>query len=610
MIRTSRFTLTCVFVFLFGTASAAPQKDVQRLSKSLQPFVDCLAGKTMAYRCDIQIDFEVKDKPQSVTLVLDQSGAETCNFEARHKEYWIKIQRRPDRTALLLPLHKTAYVGEGKVSKTDHLAPGGLIQRMAGQGSMVGVYLPLLTGDTNMLSLMLTSLTNPKYDAETKTWSVKDEYFVRFSDNAKTMTFEYKTVKVRMQISDATVRDESPFVLQDFQVTQIARNDLERQFARGLRRALEILAPSPLLTAAEEETRTAPGGELRWMDGHRVALLSGTPQQIGSAHGKLLKTELHRCVDSVLYTFGTFQTIRTGRWFLHDLQAAYKRLEPHIPADHKTETIAMANAIGFDPHLARIMNVFPELFHCSGFALFGKATKDGKLYHGRVLDYMTTIGLQDAATTFVIAPDGKIPFITVGYAGFIGSVSGMNAEAISLGEMGGHGEGKWDGVPMATLMRRALEECRTLDEVKSLWTNSPRTCEYYYVFADGKTNDAVGVAATPESIEFVKPGQSHRLLGDGIEDTVLLSSGGRLAKLKERVKERYGQFDAENGKWLMSRPVAMSSNLHNVLFIPEDRILHIANADHKHPAAERPYIKLDLNELLKSMQIRQASRAR
>ena len=137
------------------------------------------------------------------------------------------------------------------------------------------------------------------------------------------------------------------------------------------------------------------------------------------------------------------------------------------------------------------------------------ATKDGKLYHGRVLDYMTTIGLQDAATTFIVKPEGYLSFANVGYAAFIGSVSGMNTKAISLGEMGGKGEGHWDGVPMATLMRRALEECSTLEEVMQLWTESPRTCEYYYVFADGKTNEAVGVAAYPESIEFIKPGQSH-----------------------------------------------------------------------------------------------------
>ena len=241
---------------------------------------------------------------------------------------------------------------------------------------------------------------------------------------------------------------------------------------RGVRRATEILAPSHLLTQPAQVARKVEHGELRWIDGQRVALLTGSPQEVGTAHGQLLKSEALRCIDSVLYTFGTAQTIRSGRWFRHDLDDAYARLSPHIPERHKLETRAMANAVGIDAQTAETLNVFPELFHCSGFAVFDSATKDGKLYHGRVLDYMTTIGLQDAATTFIVAVDGQIPFANVGYGGFIGSVSGMNAAAISLGEMGGRGEGQWDGVPMATLMRRALEECDTLDEVQHLWTTS------------------------------------------------------------------------------------------------------------------------------------------
>ncbi|MCS7466817.1 hypothetical protein NZK35_09195 [Stieleria sp. ICT_E10.1] len=30
---------------------------------------------------------------------------------------------------------------------------------------------------------------------------------------------------------------------------------------------------------------------------------------------------------------------------------------------------------------------------------------------------------------------------------------------------------------------------------------------------------------------------------------------------------------------LMSRPVAMQSNLHNVLFVPADQVMYVANAD-------------------------------
>jgi hypothetical protein len=382
-------------------------------------------------------------------------------------------------------------------------------------------------------------------------------------------------------------------------VTELERAELERTFVRGIRRATEILRPGRVLTEPVQKPRRVEHGALQWIDGHRVATLWGTPEQLGTAHGQLLPEESRRCIESVLYSFGTANVVRTGRWFRHDLQDAYARLSPHIPERHKRETDALAKSLQLDPETVQVLNVFPELFHCSGFAVFGSATKGGKLYHGRVLDYMTTIGLQDAATTFVVRPDGYFSFANVGYAGFVGSVSGMNAEKISLGEMGGRGEGQWDGAPMATLMRRALEECDTLAEVQQLWTDSPRTCEYYYVFADGETNEAVGVAATPQSIEFIRSGQGHAQLGSGIADSVVLSAGSRLEELRRRVTEKHGQIDTELAQWLMSRPVAMSSNLHNVLFVPQDGLLYVANASHTKPAAEMPYVKVDLYGLLK-----------
>jgi hypothetical protein len=42
-----------------------------------------------------------------------------------------------------------------------------------------------------------------------------------------------------------------------------------------------------------------------------------------------------------------------------------------------------------------------------------------------------------------------------------------------------------------------------------------------------------------------------------------------------------------------------ASNLHNVLFVPQDGLLYVANASHTKPAAEMPYVKIDLSGLLK-----------
>lgn len=573
---------------------------VQGLARHLGPFLDCIQGKTDPFVVHGQVEVEIGGQPQTVELKLVRYDQHAFDFQLSHPDYAMQLRRRSERTAFALPKHSTVYLGSGPVDEQDHLQPRDIVGRLIGSGSQVATFAPLVMhSDANTTATLLTSLLGGTFDHDSQTWRFGD---VRV-DNRQShhLSLQMKENRVTLSI-DRDVPAMTP--VEDWpgmQIVQLPRAELERTFARGARRALEILAPAPLLTAPPQAERDVPGGQLRWVDGQRVVLLKGTPQQIGAAHAQLLATESRRCIDSVLHTFAIVQTIRTGRWFRHDLDAAYERLAPHIPQDHKDETLAFARTLGIDPRIAHAINIFPELFHCSGFAVFGEATADGKLYHGRVLDYMTTIGLQDAATTFIVAVEGKYGFANVGYAGFIGSVSGMNEQAISLGEMGGAGEGDWDGVPMATLMRRALEECQSLKEVKTLWESSPRTCEYFYVFADGKTNQCVGVLAIPERVEFVGPGESHERLGAGIPDTVVLSAGSRLEKLRERVQQRYGKIDVETAQWLMSRPVAMESNLHNVLFVPQDGILYVANASHKEPAANRPYSRIDLRVLLQSL---------
>lgn len=593
--------LFCVVLLLLPVSpslGAGPPK-ADPLAEGLRPFLEAFGGRKAQFELSGTVAVPIDGKEQSVSIQLVRFDDEAFDLSLTHDEYAVSIRRREDITAFALPVHNVAFIGSGQVSSADSLKPDGIASRLLSPDSQAAVFASLvLHADAGAVSAALTAFAGAVFDPESNRWSAGNVNFGFGSKGWIDIHAGKSDIKltIKSSVPEQDAADDWP----GMKTVSLDRSELERQLVRGVRRAFEILAPSSLLTNPPQSGRKVSNGEMRWIDGQRVVLLKGSPEEVGRAHGELLRAEAGRCIDSVLYTFGTAQTIRTGRWFRNDLDAAYKRLAPHIPERHKRETRAMAAALDLDPELVEALNVFPELFHCSGFAVFGSATADGKLYHGRVLDYMTTIGLQDSATTFIVKVDGQIPFANVGYAGFIGSVSGMNTEAISLGEMGGRGEGQWDGIPMATLMRRALEECSTLDEVMDLWKNSPRTCEYYYVFADGKTNRAVGVSALPDSIEFIHPGQTHARLGEGIADAVVLSAGSRLEKLRERVTQKHGQIDAEVGMWLMSRPVAMESNLHNVLFIPADGILYVANADHKHPAAERPYVKLNLKELLTS----------
>jgi hypothetical protein len=585
-----------------GASSFGQDADTQALAAGLRPVLSLLSGRESQFAIAASVQTTIDRTAVAVDVRVVRFDDHAFDLDLTHPQYSVKIRRRRNATAFALPHHKVVFLGRGETDERDHLSPKGIAGRIVSPASMAAVYSALvMKSDASAAAVVLGGLLKIKFDPQAGRWTVGNDAAFVFGESPQLLDLKANGTSVnlrRISVAGPPAVDDWP----DFKVVEIGRSELERQLVRGVRRATEVLAPAPVLTSPPQSGRRVAHGELRWIDGHRVVLLEGTPEQIGAAHGELLRDESIRCMDSVLCSFGTAQTIINGRWFRHDLEQAYARLAPHIPEHHKRETRALAVSLGLDPGMVEAGNVFPEMFHCSGFAVFGSATQGGKLYHGRVLDYMTTIGLQDAATTFIVAPAGKIPFVNVGYGGFIGSVSGMNVKAISLGEMGGRGEGKWDGVPMATLMRRALEECSTLDDVIELWKSSPRTCEYYYVFADGKTNRAVGVAATPESVQFVMPGQSHPLLGDGIKDAVVLSAGSRLAELRQRVTNLHGRIDAQSAQSLMSRPVAMQSNLHNVLFVPADGVLYVANADHKRPAADRPYVRLDLNELLKSMQ--------
>jgi outer membrane lipoprotein-sorting protein len=339
-------------------------------------------------------------------------------------------------------------------------------------------------------------------------------------------------------------------------------------------------------------------GRLEEVDGTRVLVLKGTPEEMGHQHGVLMKKDIHQLVNQILFGVGVGSSFEEGEWVFGKIEAAQKRLNPFMDERYFREMDSLASAAELPREEVRLANFFPEMFHCSGFAVFGKATTDGKLYHGRVLDYMRGMGLEQSAVVMVFQPDKGNAWVNVGYAGFIGSVTAMNEKHVAMGEMGGRGQGNWDGKPMAELVREVMEQANTLDEAVEIMRKGPRTCEYYYVISDAKSNRAVGIAATPDKFETIWPGKSHPLLPHAITDAVLMSAGDRYEELARRVQANYGKFDAAGARDLMTRPVCMTSNLHSALFEPETLDFWVANADSKSPAAHCRYTHYNLAELL------------
>lgn len=400
--------------------------------------------------------------------------------------------------------------------------------------------------------------------------------------------------------------------------------------------ALALLLLGGLSAQADVIAREGKGYLEERPDGKLVLHVEGEPYEMGFQQGRLLKdmvsANLKNIVEnkSKMGQSDAYQAYVTMRPMMHAM------LRAHIPARYSEEMRGVAEGAGIDYDLVEAGNLFPAAFHCSGIALSGKATKDGSLYHVRILDYMTELGLQDTALVIEHAPAGRKRWLNVGFAGFIGSVTGMNEDQVAIGEMGGEGLGYWDGMPMPLLIRDALERASTLEEAVEIFRETKRTCEYYYVISDGKTKRAIGLWCTDEVFETVAPGQTftflqrgklrrkaaggkifgkdikvevekHSILLKGPKgslegfvamppaDALVISAPDRYAEFCRRLDANYGQIDGALLQEMVKRPVSMKSNLHVAIFHPETLEVWVAIAGSDGtPACDMPYARYTL----------------
>lgn len=371
---------------------------------------------------------------------------------------------------------------------------------------------------------------------------------------------------------------------------------------------LTALCCLPALAAFTQAQTTAPielvakdpagHGLLARRQGKTILMLEGTPQEMGAAHGTLLGRPARTLCERVVHLAGGADSLQSGRWFLDTMAEVHSRALPHTPPRFLEEIDALSAAAGVSQRDGRYANLFPERFHCSGVAVRNSATVDGRVIHARVLDYMTEVGLQEQAAVILHMPDGRNTWLNLGYAGFVGTVTAMNERGLAIGEMGGGGEGDWDGMPMSFLLRDCMERAATVDEAIEIIESTPRTCEYYYVLSD-KSRAMAALCCTPQEVIVLRPGQQHPGLPHVPPDTVLISGPGRAEALSRRIRESFGRIDVPRMIEIIKRPVAMESNLHDAVFMPETLDMWFADAGRSTPACDQPYAHVNLAELVR-----------
>jgi len=388
-----------------------------------------------------------------------------------------------------------------------------------------------------------------------------------------------------------------------------------------------------LVTTDHWPLTTAKAAVIEQQSGLRIVHLSGTPYELGYQHGTVLKEQVQASVRQILGYFRRYLKIPLVRSWAANwwLDRPWRSAKPFVPADYLEELRGLADGSGVALRDLHRLHAIPDrTYSCANFAAWGRVTRGGRLIHLRNLDWNIEVGIQQFAAVFVVRPAGKHAFLNLGWAGFIGVLTGVSDTQLSIGQVGAETvDVTFRGEPMAFVMRRVLEEADTLKAAAGLIRSARRTVGVNYVIADAKARSGIVVETTPRdlrifgaddpaehAVSYARPMpdavfRADTAMDPGIRDRQLASHGdprrpGLEPPSGSAYEVRYlGQATGLEASFAhldpiaaqeIAKTVAPDSNVQSVVFAwPE---VWVANAQGTIPAAQRPYLNLDAQTLL------------
>ena len=363
-----------------------------------------------------------------------------------------------------------------------------------------------------------------------------------------------------------------------------------------------------------------------------VIYLDGTPYEIGHQHGTQLRAQVQHAVAHILGRFHDYLKVPVvNAWFVDWwLDHSWRQSMRWIPADYLEELRGLADGSGVSlQDLWRLHAIPDRTYACSSLAVWGRATAGGRLIHTRNLDWNIDVGIQDSAAIFVVRPQGRHAFVNIGWAGFIGVLTGVSDQQMSIGHVGAKTtDVTYAGVPMPFVMRQVMEQADDVDEAVRIVTEARRTVGINYLIADAKARRAVVVETTrsraavfeandprEQMVTYARPIADAVFRADTAVDPAVrehqLASGGnpalpglepptgsayavRYLGQSAGIAAHYGRITVETAKDIV-RSVTPPSNVQSVIFAwPE---LWVANARGTTPAARTTYDKFDVETL-------------
>ena len=372
-----------------------------------------------------------------------------------------------------------------------------------------------------------------------------------------------------------------------------------------------------------------------------ILRLKGTPFEMGIQHGTFMREEIRE---------GSAFIDQSQLALLEPLAKTYGFLDDAIAQSYPAiieECRGMAQVVSdvgwtFERCLALaygdvilewLQNGDLSSQSCSQFIVTRGATVSGTMLHGRNLDWDKIDFMLKYPTLIVRHPEGRIPYVVVGFPGNVAPYNGMNAAGISAATNEANSKDDIDRIGRSDvqLLNEVLATATSLADAKALIEETDHMTATIMVVADGRTDSgavfemtATHLSQRDLSSDGVVFATNHFIGAEtaphGYVEKPDASTISRFARLKELIAPDgsatlYGQFDPSSSVRVLrdhhnpltgqdvprdqfdgGGTIANNGCIYSIVFAPKQRVLWIAAGEV--PVPMNPYVGFSLDELL------------
>jgi len=351
----------------------------------------------------------------------------------------------------------------------------------------------------------------------------------------------------------------------------------------------------PKITAGKAEH-----GRVERINGYWVVTVEGTPAQMGKAYGRLLGPVVRRVIADLIH-----QGFGRDRAAYANILAGSRVMAKHQPGEYLEEIRALAGAAKVSRDDLLMLQYFGDVrrcirgagaaFMCTSFAVLPPHTRDRSCIAGRNLDYFDHGVGEYASILACYRPKGKIPFVTVTWAGIINGWTLLNEKGIVTSNNTAFGarNQSLEGISTCFLLRRIAENADTVAKGVAIVRKGPRTCGTNLLIAGGDPPTAAIVEFDHRDVTvrrardgFVGATNSlFRLYDPDAPESDLY--WGRLGTVRSLIGEHRGKVDIRTRLAGAAGVPLRGMNLHSAMVDTAARRIRVAMG--RIPACDLPY---------------------